>query len=440
MVCRTRLAAWSALSLLLFALPGRAELSPAEAEVAAWVETHEDEALGLLERLVNVNSGTMHFEGVATVGSMLAAELEALGFSTRWVDGAAFERAGHLVARRAGAGGAPYLLLIGHLDTVFEPDSPFQRFELVGPGRARGPGTIDMKGGDVVMLLALGALEANGILDELTVTVVLTGDEERSGRPLEAARRDLVAAGESADFVLGFEDGDGDPATAVVARRGSTDWRLDVTGTPAHSSQIFQPAIGAGAIYEAARILGGFREALAAEKDLTYNPGLILGGTQVDFDALHRRGTAFGKNNVIAETAVVVGDLRALSPDQLERARAAMAEVVAASLPGTTARLEISDSYPPMTASEGNLRLLALYDAVSRDLGHGPVAAVDPRNAGAADISFVAAEVMGALDGLGLMGTGGHTIEETADLTTLVSQARRAAVLMVRLARGDAPD
>lgn len=421
---------------LASAAAGRAQLAPVEAETTAWVAAHEGEALELLERLVEVNSGTMHFEGVREVGALLAAELEALGFATRWVDGAPFGRSGHLVAERAGAPDAPHLLLIGHLDTVFEPDSPFQRFESLEGHRARGPGVIDMKGGDVVMLLALAALEAAGALDELTLTVVLTGDEEHAGQPLELSRRDLVEAGARADFALGFEDGDGDPSTAVVARRGSSEWRLDVTATPAHSSQIFQPGIGAGAIYEAARILEGFRAALAGEKDLTYNPGLILGGTQVAFDTAQSRGTAFGKRNVIAETVVVTGDLRALSPGQLARARAAMEEVVEAALPGTETRFELTDKYPPMAATDGNRRLLALYDAASRDLGHGPVVAVDPRNAGAADVSFVAAEVDAALDGLGLMGTGGHTVEETADLATLVLQAQRAAVLMLRLARG----
>jgi len=421
---------------LLPAVPAQGQPSALEAEVAAWVEGHEEEGLQLLERLVNVNSGTMNAAGVTAVGAMLAEELEALAFTTRWIDGAAFERAGHLLAERAGSGDGLHVLLIGHLDTVFEPDSPFQRFARLDADRVRGPGTTDMKGGNVVMLLALGALAEIGALDELTVTVVLTGDEEDPGRPLDLARRDLVAAGKAADIALGFEDGDGDPATAVVARRGSASWHLEVAGTPAHSSQIFQESIGAGAIYEAGRILEAFRQVLAEEKDLTHNPGLILGGTQVDVDAAQSRGIAFGKNNVIAERAVVTGDLRALSPEQLARARGAMEEVVAAGLPGTEARFELSDGYPPMAASDGNRRLLALYDQVSRDLGHGPVAPVDPRNAGAADISFVAADVAGALDGLGLMGTGGHTVEETADLATLVSQAQRAAVLMLRLAGG----
>lgn len=409
-------------------------LSATEERIAAAIAGREAAALALVAELVEVNSGTMNFPGVRRVGEMLGERFAELGFAVRWVEGEPFGRAGHLVAERGDGDGLP-VLLVGHLDTVFEPDSPFQHFERLAERKARGPGIIDMKGGDVVMLEALRGLAAVGALDDLDVTVVLTGDEERSGRPLAAARAALLAAAEGRALALGFEDGDGDPRTAVVARRGSTSWRLEVHGTPAHSSLLFTPGVGAGAAYETARILEGFRRELASEPDLTFNPGLVLAGTDVDYDATASRGSAFGKSNVIAEHAVVTGDLRALTPEQLERVQATMRRVVADSLPGTSAEIEFSDGYPPMAASAENLELLAALDAASRDLGHGPVTAVDPRNAGAADVSFVAEIVGGVLDGLGLMGTGGHTVEETADLATFVSQTQRAAVLLYRLSR-----
>lgn len=427
----------AALALALVAPPmAVAEgLSPIERQLAAAVEGGLDESLALLARAVDLNSGTLNLAGVRAVGDLFAPEFERLGFAVRWVDGAPFERAGHLIAERPGRStGAPKIVLIGHLDTVFEPDAPFQQFERLSKTEARGPGLIDMKGGIVVMLRALSALAQVDALDRLHLVVVLHGDEERAGRPLELARADLRAAAAGAAAAIGFEDGDGDPRTAVVARRGSSSWRLEVTGTAAHSSQIRQPAIGSGAILETARILAEFSERLAVEADLTFSPGLILGGTQVDFDGAAARGNAFGKNNVVAARAVVTGDLRAVTPEQLARARAAMLDVLASTGPGTTARLEFDEGYPPMGATAGNLELLALYDRVSRDLGLGPVVAVDPRQAGAADVSFIAAAVPMALDGIGLMGTGGHTADETADMTTLGSQARRAALLLHRLA------
>jgi glutamate carboxypeptidase len=110
-----------------------------------------------------------------------------------------------------------------------------------------------------------------------------------------------------------------------------------------------------------------------------------------------------------------------------------MRKIVAANLPGTTASIEFHTGYPPMAASDGNYGLLAMLNSVSEDLGFGRVVAVKPRNAGAADISFVANDVEMALDGLGLMGAGGHTLEEVADLRTLDMQTQRVAVLLYRL-------
>ena len=408
------------------------EVTALERRIVSEVEAEAASAVELLERAVNINSGTMNFEGVRAVGRLFREEFDTLGFETEWIDGAAFERAGHLVARQDGGGRR--LLLIGHLDTVFELDSPFQAFDRDGD-RAAGPGVVDMKGGGVVIVHALGALAQAGVLDGMTITVIMTGDEERAGTPLERARAALREAAAEADIVLAFENGDSNPATAVVARRGSTGWTLEVTGTPAHSSQVFQPHVGMGAIYEAARILGAFRERLAEEPLLTFNPGMILGGTDVDYDAFDSGGTAFGKNNVVAEHALVTGDLRAISPAQLEAARRVMTEVVAENLPGTSAAITFSDGYPPLAATDGNRELLAAFDQVSRDLGFGPVTAVDPRNAGAADVSFTAGLADAALDGLGPGGGNGHTVNEWIDLPTLEMQTQRAALLIYRLTR-----
>ncbi len=415
-------------------LVGQSSLAPDEARIVESVDARASEAIALLQRLVDINSGTMNFEGVRAVGRILRAEFDALGFQTEWIDGTPFDRAGHLVARHGGGG--PKLLLIGHLDTVFEPDSPFQRFERSGE-RADGPGVVDMKGGDVVILEALRALEAVGVLDELDVTVVMTGDEERSGTPLASSKRAVVEAAEAADIALAFENGDSDPTTAVVARRGSTGWRVDVEGTAAHSSQLFQPEVGAGAIYEAARILHGFYDRLGGEALLTFNPGVMVAGTDVEYDEFGASGTAFGKSNVVARHAIVTGDLRTITPQQLESARAVMRFIVEQSLPGTSADIHFDDGYPPMAPSEGNRRLLVMFDRVSRDLGFGPVAPVDPRNAGAADVAFTTGLVDMALDGLGPGGGNDHTVDEWIDLPTLGLQTKRAAVLMLRLARRD---
>lgn len=425
--------AFTVVGILLAGSTLAAEPTTIERRIVEAIDAHHDSAVELLAEIVDINSGTLNFAGIRQVGERLDPEFRELGLTTEWVDGAEFERAGHLIARNRGQG--PVVLLIGHIDTVFEPESPFQSFERLDADHAKGPGIVDMKGGVIVILEVLRALAAASVLDDLQITVILTGDEELSGRPLSLARGHLMAAGREADIALGFEDGDGDPETAVVARRGSTGWSLEVRGIPAHSSQIFTEEVGAGAIYEAARILEGFRRELADERDLTMNPGLIVGGTEIDWDPEQARVTGFGKDNVVPEFATVTGDLRATSLEQLERAEAIIQRVASESLPNTSAVLTVDYGYPPMGVTEGNRKLLELYSQASQDLGFGVVTAVDPRRAGAADISFVANDVSMALDGLGLMGTGGHTVEETADLRTLSSQAKRAAVLLYRLSR-----
>ena len=411
-----------------------ASLDAAERQLVEAVDRGLPAALRLLEETVNVNSGTLNLAGVREVGRLLDGPLAALGFETRWVDGAAWGRAGHLVATRRPAGARLRVLLIGHLDTVFEADSPFQRWEALSDSLVRGPGISDMKGGDVVMLLALQALHEAGLLDRIAVTVVMSGDEEKMGRPFELSRRELKAAADWADVAIGFEDGDGDPRTAVVARRGSSGWWLRTWGRPAHSSQIWSREVGSGAIYEAGRILAAFHDSLGGEPLLTVNPGLILGGTTLAIEGGQSRGAAFGKSNVVAESALVVGDLRCISAEQRESAWARMRRIAARNLPGTGATIAFDEGYPPLAPAEGNRRLLALYDRVSRDLGDGPVTADDPARVGAADISFTEGLVEMALDGVGLAGTGGHTVEETANLASLPLQARRVAVLLKRLA------
>jgi glutamate carboxypeptidase len=434
---------WSFVSLgiccmLPPALPrAQSPLSASEQRIVAAIDAETARALDLLERVVDINSGTMNLSGVRRVGDVFAEEFDGLGFRTRWIDGSAFNRAGHLLAERPGPG--PHLLLIGHLDTVFEADSPFQRFERVSPTEARGPGIIDMKGGDVIIVQVLSALDAAGALDAMHVTVILTGDEEDEGRPADLARAALIDAAKTAQVAIGFENGDNDPRTALTARRGFTGWEVDVAGTPAHSSQVFTEPVGAGAAYELSRVLAGFYTSLSGEGLLSLNPGLILGGTTVEHDVEQSRGTAFGKTNVVAGRAIATGELRTISRAQLEAATATMRDIAARSLPRTTSRLTFHQGKPPMAASDGNRALLRLYSQVSVDLGLGEVTATDPRSAGAADIAYAADHVRMALDGLGLLGRADHTVNETADLNTLATQARRAALLMHRLTQKGLP-
>ena len=411
-----------------------AQTNKVERKLIKYVDSRNDEALTLLKELININSGTMNFEGVRKVGEVLMPKFEALGMETYWVDGAPFNRAGHLVAKIEGGKGKK-IMLIGHLDTVFEPDSPFQEWTQIDDNTIKGPGIADMKGGDVIILQALSALHDQGLLKDMNIWVVMTGDEELSGRPLELSKGELIEAAKWADIALGFENGDGNPGTANVARRSSSDWELKVTGNAAHSSQIFKPEVGAGAIYEASRILYQFYDALSEEEFLTFNPGVILGGTTVKYNEKNNAGTAYGKDNVVSKDVTVTGDIRCLSPEQLAKAQARMKEIVENNLPGTNATISFGEGYPPFPPMEGNYDLLEIFSEVSQDLGFGPVKPVNPSDAGAADISFTAEYIDMGIDGLGMGGANDHTVNETGRLDVLPMQSKRAAVLLYRLSK-----
>ena len=435
----------AAAAALLVTVPSVAASSLAERRMIATVDAEQGRTLAMLERWVNQNSGSHNLAGVEAVGGMIRTELEPLGFAVRFIPLRETGRAGHLVAHHPGprAGTGKRLLLIGHLDTVFEVDSPFQKWVRSGGvsgDRANGPGASDDKGGDAVMVAALRAMQAAGTLKNADITVFLTGDEEASGSPIEIARRDLLAAGKAADVALDFEglirlpDASGALVDmGSVSRRGASAWTVMVAARPGHSSGVFSNEAGYGAIYELARIIDTFRTQLSDDK-LTYNVGLIGGGQEAVMDAAKIRLAAAGKTNIIAATAVARGDLRALTATQYARTVAKMKAIVATPLPGATSNISFDDdAYPPMAPTPGNRALLVRLNRVNADLGLPVMAELDPLKRGAGDISFVAADVDG-LAGLGPASTGDHTPAETVDIPSIFRQAKRAALLMSRLA------
>lgn len=423
-----------ALSALALSAPAAAQLSPAEGLIVETVEAGFENDVLLLEKLVNQNSGTHNHEGVKAVADMLVPEFGALGFEVEWIDQSHVGRAGHLFARHHGKEGGTRMLLIAHLDTVFEPDSPFQTFERDG-NRAIGPGVEDDKGGIIVILSALRAMKAAGTLQDANIVVAITGDEEDAGDPLDQARADLLKAGEWADVALGFEslsiiDG---RDFGVVARRSSNTWRLTTTGETGHSSGIFAEGQGYGAIYEMARILDEFRRELP-EENLTYNVGLMVGGTPALMTEDGLTASASGKSNIIPPTAFASGDLRTISQEQSERIATAMAAIVDSNLPRTDAEIVFEFRYPPMSPTDGNRELLARLNEINADMGLEQMDEFPPSRRGAADISFVAPVVEAALAGMGPNGRLGHAPGENVDLTSFTRQAQRAAILMGRLA------
>jgi glutamate carboxypeptidase len=440
---------WLGLSLVvlgaLFAGNASAQnaqpLSPEEKGMVAYVDAHVADANALLEKLVDINSGTHNLDGVRAVGKILTAEFEGLGFRVQWIPMDEVERAGVLVAEHkcpAGEGNCgKRMLLIGHMDTVFEKTSPFQKYTVSG-NIATGPGVNDMKGGLVIMLSALKAMQSAGVLKNAEITAVLSGDEEAHGEPVSISRRDMIAAAHHSDAALEFE---GTPRMdgvfyGSVSRRSSITWQLKTTGETGHSSGIFNERMGYGAIYELARILDTFRTQLP-EKYLTYNVGMVAGGTSVNVDAAGNNATATGKDNVIAPAAYASGDIRTISNEQTERVEKKMEAIVAEHLAKTGATISFGEGYPAMAPTDASRALLKMLNEANASLGFGSMPELDPMKRGAGDIAFVA-EIIPGLAGVGATGEGAHAPGETLDLSTQPINTKRDAVLMYRLTKAGA--
>ena len=421
------------LALLLMGKIFSQSLNDTEKKIIAWIKAHTNDAEKLLEETVNINSGTFNIIGVKKTGEVFARELQKAGLSTEWVSlPDSLQRAGHLVATKKGNKGKK-IFIIGHLDTVFEPDMPAGLFTRINDSTATGQGVNDMKGGDVIVVMALQALHAMNLLKDASITVYFTGDEEESGKPTSVSRKDFIERAKTCDLALAFETAQG-MNTIAIGRRGFSSWKLDVKAKTAHSAGVFSNGSGYGAIYETARILNRFREELGNEKYLTFNPGIIAGGSEMVYTDEKMRAVVSGKTNIISPRVVVEGDLRFLTEKQRETARKKMSAIVAnQQLTGTTsAKISFTDGIPAMEPSKGNDNLRLWVDKVSRDMGLGPANAGDPGSRGAGDISYVA-KYMDCIDGLGASGKGAHAIGETINLNHLPLLIQRAALLIYRL-------
>ncbi|PYY15312.1 MAG: peptidase M20 [Acidobacteria bacterium] len=430
-------------------------LNSNETKIVQAIDADKQQPIDLLRQLVEINSGTKNLEGVRAVGKVLLPQFEAFGFKVRWVPMDQVQRAGTLIAEHPCANPGKCgkrVLLIGHMDTVFEKESPFQHFTMLGPSGdpdtaaggdsekkagnwASGPGTDDMKGGLVVMISALKALKASGALDHADIKIVLSGDEEAAGHPLEIARRDMIEAAKNSDAGLEFENTarrDG-VYYGSTSRRGSMTWRVTASGETGHSAGVFGPNMGFGAIYELTRILDAFRSQLR-EDYLTYNVGLILGGTTAQTNQQDTGGQATGKPNIVAPSAIAIGDLRCLSNEQVQRVQERMRGIVAQHLAKTDAKIEFYEAYPPQEPTEGNKALLKLLNQVNHSLGQPDMPELDPMKRGAGDSAFIA-QYIPTLAGVGSSGSGDHSAAEKIDLTSIPINSKRAALLIYRLSQ-----
>ena len=405
--------------------PVEPAINAEEQEMVSWLDEREEEMLGLLERITNMNSGSLNSDGVDAVTAIFDEELRGLGFSTSRLPGELIEMPScpgsdysvdltdHLLARRPGNGSR--LLLMGHIDTVFPPDSPFQTFRREGD-TIYGPGVADMKGGLVVMLYALKALAAADALDEAAFTVLLNSDEEMGSL---SSRKYIEEEALEHDWGLVYESSGID--TMTRQRKGIGQARLVVTGRAAHAGGAHEQ--GLSAIKELAYKIVQIENMTDYESGVTVNVGVVNGGEA---------------RNTISPCAEALMDLRYPQPEQgvaaMERWQEIFNRVYSYAVDGgeITTESYINLHRPPKIPTLESDWLLEKTIAIGRLLGQD-IGITD--SGGGTDGSLSQAVGLPTLDSLGIAGTGAHSNREEARASSLAERAALSAVLIRRLAR-----
>lgn len=405
--------------------PVEPAINAEEQEMVVWLDEREEEMLALLERITNMNSGSLNSAGLDAVAAVFDEELRGLGFSTSRLPGElidmpscpgsdySIDLADHLLARRPGNGSR--LLLMGHIDTVFPPDSPFQTFRRQGD-TIYGPGVADMKGGLVVMLYALKALAAADALDEAAFTVLLNSDEEMGSL---SSRKYLEEEALNHDWGLVYESSGID--TMTRQRKGIGQARLVVTGRAAHSGGAHEQ--GLSAIKELAYKIVQIENMTNYETGLTVNVGVVNGGEA---------------RNTISPCAEALIDLRYPQPEQGVAAVELWREIFERvySYPVDSGEIT-TESYinlhrPPKIPTPESDYLLDKTIAIGRLLGQD-IGIVD--SGGGTDGSLTQGVGLPTIDSLGIAGSGAHSNREEARASSLAERAALSAVLMRRLSR-----
>lgn len=399
-------------------------MSPEEQAIAGWLDSEEVNMLTMLEKLTNINSGSLNKAGVDEVGRLLSQELSDLGFGISKLPGEKIEMPScpgsdysidvtdHVLAQKSGAG--KRLLLMGHMDTVFPPDSPFQTFSRSGDTMS-GPGVADMKGGMVVMLYALKALQQAGKLDDMAITVLLNSDEEIGSL---SSRKFLEEQAELHDYGLVYESSGSN--NMVRQRKGLGQARFVVNGRASHAGGAHEQ--GRSAIKELAYKIVEIEQITDYESGVTVNVGVISGGEA---------------RNTIAPCAEALIDLRYPTIEQGMDAAEQFESIFNSVLSYPVDSGEITTNSmtnlhrPPKIPTEESDHLLDKTIAIGRLLGQ----TIGITNSGGGtDGSLTQAAGLPTLDSLGVSGSGAHSNREEARVSSLVERAKLSAVLIHRLA------
>ena len=365
-----------------------------------------------LERLVNIDCGSYTADGVDRVAGFVSGALSELGASVERIPhepGPDGTRLGDLVMGRL-EGDGPRILLIGHMDTVFDPGTVAERPFRVAGDRALGPGVTDMKAGLLAGLHAVAALHEAGTRPSLTF---VANPDEEIGSPFSTPHIRELAPGHDAVLVLECARANGD---IVSARKGIADYHVTITGRAAHAG--VEPEKGRSAILEAAHQVLALHELNGRWPAVTINAGVIHGGT---------------RPNVVAERCELRVDLRAATGDAFERA-AAEVERLAASprLDGVRIELRRSAGHPPMEKTAASAALVEAAVSIAAALGFE---LRDAATGGASDANTTAALGIATIDGLGPVGGDDHSVDEWLDVGSIVPRTTLLAGLIARIGR-----
>ena len=368
--------------------------------------------LAELESLVNIDCGSYTPAGVNRVADHVVSALAALGADVKRVPHEPDEgrpQLGDLViGRLEGDEGRAAVLLIGHMDTVFEPGTAAARAFRVEDDRAFGPGVTDMKAGLLAGLHAIGALHEAGVRPR--ITFVANPDEE-IGSPFSTPFIRELAPKHDAVLVLECARANGD---IVSARKGIADYHATFTGRAAHAG--VEPEKGRSAILAAAHATVDLHELNGRWPTVTVNVGVIHGGT---------------RPNVVAERCEMQVDLRAATAGAFEEAAAAVERIVEhPRVPDVRGEHWRTAGHPPMERTEASARLVALAKTIAGELGFS---VNDAATGGASDANTTAALGIPTLDGLGPVGGDDHSADEWLDVTSIAPRTAMLAALIARI-------
>ena len=365
-------------------------------EVLAAAKACEPSARSLLQQLVQVDSGTGDVAGLAAMGGILKSELEGLGASVQMVPAVAPAAGDNLVATLTGTGRGR-ILLIAHMDTVFAHGTVSQRPYTVVGDHGLGPGAGDDKGGEVTAICALRILQQLKYRDYGRITLLVNSNEETGS----LGTRDLIRAqAQESDVAINLERGV-PPDGVLVARKGSAIITVDITGRAAHSG--LEPEKGRNAALEAAHQalqLGSLSDAL---KETTVNVTILEAGKTI---------------NVIPDHASIKADVRAFTADEFERVERDLQKLAASAIiPDVTVKASMTRNFPPWPHVASTDALLARAQRLYAEVGGtlSPIAV-----GSSADIAFAAQTGTPSIDGFGIRGGGAHSVDDYADLSSIV--------------------